>query len=241
MARTGKNNLVYHGEYAFASYLDQIQTSRESDMQEDTTYGDSSRTYVKGQKNGTASISGFYDGVGLSAPLDASLGGSDVPVSIIFGNTVDSKAVIMNALEASVASSSSVTSLNRLDAEYQSAANGLEGGVLLLPSTTTSGAATAYSTIIDKGNTDSTGGSYANLHVLSAGASGTLDVTVETSTSPTFASAITTALTFAQATTSATSEFKDSAVSVNRYNRVKYVTVGGDSAYTLVVTFGHYR
>lgn len=241
MARTGKTNLVYHGEYAFASYLDQIATSRESDMLEDTTFGDSARTYVKGQKNGTASISGFYDATGLSAPLDASLGGANVPVSIIFGNTVDSKAVIMNALEASVVSSSSVTALNRLDAEYQPSENGLEGGVLVLPSTTTSGAATAYSTIVDKGDTDTTGGCYANLHVTAAGASGTLDVTVETSSSATFASDVSTALTFTPVTTSETSEFKDSAVTVKRYNRVKYVTVGGSSAYTLVVTFGHYR
>jgi len=241
MARTGKNNLVYHGEYAFASYLDQITTSREADALEDTTYGDSGRTYLKGQRTGTASISGFYDNAGLADPLDASLGGIDVPVSIVFGNAVDSKAVIMKAIEASVTSSASVTALTRLDAEYQPSANGLEGGVLVLPSTTTSGAATAYCTIVDKGNTDETGGSYANLHILAAGASGTLDVTVETSSSATFSSDVSTALTFTQVTTSETSEFKDSAVTVKRYNRVKYVTVGGSSAYTLVVTFGHYR
>lgn len=240
MAQHGKDTLVYHGEYAFATHLDSVDTSREIATLEDTTFGDNSRTYVKGQKNGTASISGFYDNT-IDDALEASYGGSDVPVSIIYGSTAGTNALLMDAIETTVTSSASVTELIRVDAEYQPSSNGIESGVLLLPSVTTSGVVDTTSDTYDRGATATTGGCYANLHVLSAGASGTLDVTISTNTNNFIGGTTVTPITFTQVTTSETSEYKESTTSPKRYIRVAYVTTGASSAYTFVVTFGHNR
>jgi len=239
MPQTGKDTKVYHGGYEFTSYLDSVEASRQIAALETTTFGDASRTFVKGIKDGTASVSGFYDDTYADA-LETNYGGANVPVSFVFGSTAGSTALIFNAIEANLAATGSVTELVRLDAEYKPSSNGVEEGVLVLPSTTTSGAVgPSEGATYDRG-TGSSSGVYMALHVISAESSGTLDVVLQTNTASDF-SGTAQNYSFTQVTTSVTAEYVESTTAPKRYARVQYTAAGASSGYTFIVTYGHRR
>lgn len=239
MPQDGKHTRVWHAQYAFTGDLDSVEASREVAALETTAFGDDSRTYAKGQKDGGMSISGFYSDT-LDDATAASYGGTDVPLSVSYGSTAGSNAYILKAIESSVATSNSVTELIRMDVEYKPSVYGIEKGVLLLPETTTSGVVDTAGATYDRGVETVTGGAYMILHVTSAGASGTLTVTVETNTASDF-SGTAQDYSFTAVGTSETSEYVESSTSPKRYARVGYVTTGASSAYTFAVTYGHAR
>ena len=72
----GKDTKVYLNSANFSTYFSNADATRTADTAESTTFGNSNKTYVAGDKDGTVSLGGFFDATadGVIQPL---LGGSD--------------------------------------------------------------------------------------------------------------------------------------------------------------------
>jgi len=238
MALTGKSIQVLFHEIPFTSYLDSVGVSRERPPLETTTLGATDRTYVKGQRNGSMSFSGFYENTSIDA-LDNDYANDENPIiSVNYGTAAGSRANMIYGSESTVAINGSVTELVRFDAEVNAVENAVEQGILLLPLTTAT--STANGDIFDRGATATApGGSISQLHVSTiSGTLATLVVTVETDTDAAMLTPATVA-TFSTVTVAggATAERKESAVTMERYVRATYTIGGSTPSVTLAVTF----
>jgi hypothetical protein len=237
MALTGKNIQVLFHEVPITSYLDSVAVNRERPALETTTFGDGNRTYVKGQRNGSMSFSGFYEDTAIDAWDDDYESDVNPLVSVTYGTTAGSRANMIYGSESLVAINGSVTELVRIDAEVNAKENAVDQGVLLFPLTTATTVTDADGATFDRGATATApGGIVAFLHVTAiVGTLATLDVTVETDSDSAMGSPAA-LITYNQVTVAggATAARKETAVVPNRYMRVTYTIVGSA---TFAVTF----
>ena len=230
----GKDTKIYLNSSNFSTYFSNADATRTADTAESTTFGNSNKTYVAGDKDGTVSLGGFFDAT-ADATIQPLLGGADLDfVMGIDGlDTGDSSTFgIGNFTNYGV--SSPVGDIVATSVDMQSD-DGMWNGTVLTASAFTTTAAQGSA----QDNTSSTAnGCGAFLIVTSvSGTSPTGDVKIQHSAdNVTYVDLIT----FTQAT-AATSEIKNisSGTTINRYIRV-YNTIGGSSTPTInaIVGFG---
>ena len=210
----GKGTVVLVGASDLSCYLNNVDWSASADTHETTTFCQDAKTYIPGLKDGTASLSGLFDGDqdAVDEVLAGVLGGAAQVVTIGTEDMAAGKRCrMLKALESEYSVSSPVGDVVAVDASIQ-ADGGILAGVSLQPPTATSG--TGNGSTVDGGASSANGG-VAHLHVAAfTGANGVVKVQ-HSADGNTWVDL----LTFATIT-GATVERKEVSGTVNRYLRV---------------------
>ena len=230
----GKDTKVYVNSSNYSTYFNSADATRTADTAESTTFGNSAKTFIAGEKDGTVSLTGFFDATadGVLQPL---LGGADFDLVMgIDGLDTGDYATFSKGNITNYAVSSPVGDIVATSLDVQSDEGMWNGSVLTASAFTT----TAAQGSAQDNSSSTSNGCGAFLIVTSvSGTSPTGDVKIQHSAdNVTYVDLIT----FTQATAS-TSEVKlvDSGTTINRYIRV-YNTIGGSSTPTInaIVGFG---
>tara|TARA_R100001163_G_C5067744_1_gene207132 strand:- start:3656 stop:4372 length:717 start_codon:yes stop_codon:yes gene_type:complete len=230
----GKDTKVYVNSSNYSTYFNSADATRTADTAESTTFGNSAKTFIAGEKDGTVSLTGFFDATadGVLQPL---LGGADFDLVMgIDGLDTGDYATFSKGNITNYAVSSPVGDIVATSLDVQSDEGMWNGSVLTASAFTT----TAAQGSAQDNSSSTSNGCGAFLIVTSvSGTSPTGDVKIQHSAdNVTYVDLIT----FTQAT-AATSEVKfvDSGTTINRYIRV-YNTIGGSSTPTInaIVGFG---
>jgi hypothetical protein len=230
----GKDTKVYVNSSDYSTYFSNADANRTADVAESTTFGKDNKTYIAGDKDGTVSLSGFWDATadGVLQPL---LGGADFDFAMgIDGLDTGDKATFAVGNITNYAVSSPVGDIVATSLDVQSDDGMWNGSVLTASAFTTTA---AQGSVQDNASSTSNGCGAFLIVTSVSGTSPTGDVKIQHSAdNVTYVDLIT----FTQAT-AATSEVKyvDSGTTINRYIRV-YNTIGGSSTPTInaIVGFG---
>jgi hypothetical protein len=164
MSQHGKGIRVLFNQYDMSQFLNQADASTTVDTAEDTSFGDTWKSYIAGLHDGTLSLSGFFDAVanGVDATFQAALGTGSTLVSVLWtGNTVPGRGVLTRAIQTSYDVSAPVGDVVSAAAEIQADGGVWHADVLLGgPAVTATGNASSA----DNGVATSDGW-VANLHV----------------------------------------------------------------------------
>jgi len=230
----GKDTKVYVNSSDYSTYFNNVDANRSADISESSTFGNSNKTYITGEKDGAISISGFWDATadGVLQPL---LGGADFDLAIgIDGLDTGDQATFAKGNITNYAVSSPVGDIVATSLDVQSD-EGMWNGKVITASAFTTTAAQGSA----QDNTTSTSNGLGAFVICTSvsGTSPTGDIKIQhSSDNVTYVDLIT----FTQVT-GATSEVKfvDSGTTINRYIRV-YNTIGGSSTPTInaIVGFG---
>ena len=230
----GKDTKVYVNSSNYSTYFNNADASRTADTAESTTFGNSAKTYIAGEKDGTVSLAGFFDAT-ADAVLQPLLGGADMDLVIgIDGLDTGDKATFLQGIINNYSVSSPVGDIVATSIDVQPD-EGMWNGTVLTASAFTTTA--AQGSAQDNASSTSNGCGAFVIVTSVSGTSPTGDIKIQHSAdNVTYADLIT----FTQAT-AATSEVKyvDSGTTINRYIRV-YNTIGGSSTPTInaIVGFG---
>lgn len=228
----GKNTTVFVNAVDFSTYFNNIDSSRTADVAESTTFGNSSKTYIVGNKDGTMSISGFFDAT-ADTTLQPLLGGADCVIAYgIDGldatdGTTFGKGNIINYGVSSPVGDIVATSI-----DFQ-ADSGLYNGIVLENATYTS---TTSGTARDNSVSTGNGGGAFLIVSAASGTTPTLDAKITHSADDiTYVDLVT----FTQAT-STTAEVKTVAkdTTVNRYLKAELTIAGTSPSFTAIIGFG---
>tara|TARA_R100001480_G_scaffold5871_2_gene12953 strand:+ start:1700 stop:2416 length:717 start_codon:yes stop_codon:yes gene_type:complete len=230
----GKDTKVFVNSSNFSTYFNSADANRTADIAESTTFGNSNKTYIAGEKDGTISLAGFFDAT-ADATLQPLLGGADLDLVVgIDGLDTGDSATFMKGNINNYAVSSPVGDIVATSVDVQSDEGMWNGKVLVASAFTTTGAQGSA----DDNSASTSNGFGAFVIVTSvSGTSPTGDIKIQHSAdNVTYADLIT----FTQVT-AATSEVKFVAegTTINRYIRV-HNTIGGSSTPTInaIVGFG---
>ena len=228
----GKDSKVYVNSSDFSSYFNSVDVARTADVAESTTFGLGSKSYITGNKDGTFSVTGFFDATadGVLQPL---LGGADM-VFVLGVDGVDAtdgcsfaKGNINNYVVSSAVGDIVATSL-----DIQADSGVYNGTVLENATVTATGSGTARDNAVATGN----GGGAFLIVQTASGTAPTIDVKITHSAdNSTYADLVT----FTQAT-STTAEVKtvSAGTTVNRYLKVQYTVGGTNPSFAVIVGFG---
>lgn len=228
----GKDSKVYVNSSDFSSYFNSVDVARTADVAESTTFGLGSKSYITGNKDGTFSVTGFFDATadGVLQPL---LGGADM-VFVLGVDGVDAtdgcsfaKGNINNYGVSSAVGDIVATSL-----DIQADSGVYNGTVLENATVTATGSGTARDNAVATGN----GGGAFLIVQTASGTTPTIDVKITHSAdNSTYADLVT----FTQAT-STTAEVKtvSAGTTVNRYLKVQYTVGGTNPSFAVIVGFG---
>lgn len=229
----GKNTKIYINQNDFSTYFNNADTTRTADVAESTTFGNSSKTYVVGNKDGTVSLGGFFDAT-ADATLQPLIGGADfVFVMGIDGVDALDNCVFGQANITNYGVSSPVGDIVATSIDVQ-ADSGLYSGSVLENATYT---ATASGTARDNSTSTGNGGGAFIVVTSASGTTPTLDAKITHSADDvTYADLVT----FSQFTTSAGSEFKSVAkgTTINRYLKVEITISGTSPDYDVIIGLG---
>jgi predicted secreted protein len=231
----GKNTSVLWSQFDLSSYMQEASVKQEVSTAETTTFGAGSRSYVAGLKDGTVSLSGFFDDTtttGADVVLNTALGNATNPILTVglAGATIGKRAKLAEIIETSYEITGNFDDAVTASVEMQ-VNGGVDNGIYLkghaAETSSTNGAG-------QDGGAASTNGWVAHLHVTAMSTPTTLDVKVQHSTdNSTWADLSGGA--FTQVTTSTTSQRLTGTGSVNRYTR--YVSTIAGTSYTYAVAF----
>tara|TARA_R100000458_G_C8231913_1_gene213377 strand:- start:51 stop:767 length:717 start_codon:yes stop_codon:yes gene_type:complete len=228
----GKDTKVYVNSSDYSTYFNNVDANRSADVAESSTFGNSNKTYIAGEKDGTIALTGFWDATadGVLQPL---LGGADFDLAIgIDGLDTGDLVTFAKGNITNYAVSSPVGDIVATSLDVQSDEGMWNGKVIT---------ASAFTTTAVQGSADDNSSSTSNgfgAFVICTSVSGTSptgDVKIQhSSDNVTYVDLIT----FTQIT-GATSEVKfvDSGTTINRYIRV-YNTIGGSSTPTINAIVG---
>jgi hypothetical protein len=228
----GKDTKIYLNETDFSSYFNSADSTRSADIAETTTFGNSNKTYIVGNKDGTVSLTGFFDAT-ADATIQPLLGGADCLLLIgVEGTDATDKVRFQNGNITNYGVSSPVGDVVATSIDIQSD-NGLYDGDILESATYTS---TTSGTARDNSSSTADGGAGFLIVSAASGTSPTADIKITHSADDvTYVDLVT----FTQAT-STTSEIKYVAegTTVNRYLKVE-ATIGGTTpSFSAIVGFG---
>jgi hypothetical protein len=238
----GKFTNVYYDDKNLSAYFNTASRNSSVETAETTVFGKSHKTYISGLRDGTASLSGLFDGAAgaVDEELAASLGSSSYyPLTILPSSTPAKGDTLFlgRAITTSYEVSAPVGDVVSTSAEFQSDL-GMHTGVLLLASST-SITATASTTSHDFGTSPTpptAGGWVACLHVLTNTRSANVAFALEDSSdNSTWANLGT--FTTVSATSTVGQTLTIVPDSVARYVRVTYTVSAGTGAMTAVVSF----
>ena len=236
--RHGKGVSVFIDQYDFSTYFKDLTNSNSVETAETTAFGDSSKTYIVGLKDGGVTLAGYFestDSVGTDQYFASVLGSTTNQKVIVApeGHTNGARAIVLKADSTSYEVSGSIGDVVGANAEFQ-ATSGVDHGVIL-----SSGAAvtsTSNGTAVDNSASSANGG-VAYLSVPTNTRNGNITIKVQQSADN---STFTDLVTFTAVTsTQKTSERVEVAAgtSVARYLRVSYTVAGSTGSATPTVAF----
>ena len=227
----GKNAVVLLDDTNLSTTLTDASVSLTADVAETSTFTASSKTYVSGLKDGTATLSGYFESSSPDADAEflSQLGSSGSAYSIApIGYTRGNPTEFGNVIETSYDRSADIGSVVAVAVAFQFDGDAYNGKSLLAPTAITS---SSNETGVDYGAAGTNGGAGV-LHCTVSSGSPTLDVKIQTSAdNVTFSDYIT----FTQAT-GTTSELITSDTNPARYARA-VLTFGGSGSITAAVSF----
>jgi hypothetical protein len=231
--RHGKNLVVLINALVMSAFFNSADFSRTCDTAEDTSFGDSFKSYKSGLHDGTISLSGMWDPAAgaTDATLHGLLGVDTTLVSILCeGATVGTRAKICKSSMASYDISTPVGDVVTAAAEFP-ACGGVWGGDVLLAGTavTTTGTGTSVDNAVQ-----TTEGWVANLHVTAI--SGTPTVTFKLADSADDSSwADVTGGGFTAATAIGAQQITSLTGTVRRYARAAWTVTGSTSMTAYII------
>ena len=230
----GKDAVVILDNTNLSTTLTDVAVSLTADVNETSTFSSSSKTFISGLTDGTATASGFFETSSPDSDAEylAQLGGSGsafsiAPVSYVRGNPI----TLGKVVETSYDRSADIAGVVSVAVAFQFDTDTFDGKSLVAPAAFTT---TSTETSVDFGAAGTNGGG-ASLHVLAAsGSSPTLDAKIQTSADN---ASFSDYITFAQKT-AVGSEFKTSTSNPARYARA-VLTIGGSTpSFTVAISFG---
>lgn len=227
----GKNAVVLLDNTNLSTTLTDASVSLTADVAETSTFTASSKTYVAGLKDGTVTLSGYFESSSPDADAEflAQLGSSGSAFSIApIGYTRGNPTQFGNVIETSYDRSADIGSVVAVAVAFQFDGDAYNGKSLLTPTAITS---SSNQTGVDYGAAGTNGGAGV-LHCTVKSGSPTLDVKIQTSADNVSYSDY---ITFSQATNT-TSELKTSASNPARYARA-VLTFGGSGSITAAISF----
>ena len=233
----GKNAVVLLDNTNLSTTLTDASLSLTADVAETSTFSSGSsgissgKTYVAGLKDGTVTLSGYFESTDADAEYLARLGGTKAPFSIApIGYTRGNAVSFANTIGTSYDRSADVGSVVAVAVAFQFDGDAYNGKSLLTPTAVTG---SSNETSVDFGAAGTNGGAGV-LHCVASSGSPTLDVKIQTSTDDAVWSDY---ITFTQAT-GTTSELIVSASNPSRYSRA-VLTFGGTGSITAAIGFAH--
>lgn len=228
----GVNTQVFFKQFNLTSHFRDFTVERGSDVADSSAFGDSSKEYFAGLRDGTISLGGLFDGAAdaVDEEIAAVLAAATAPIlSIVPGGTgtIGNRGMSAQAHATSYGVNGSIGDMVSVSAEFQ-ATGGIDNGVVLHGNTAETG--TVNGTSVDNGAA-STNGYAAYLHVIAANVT-TVTIKVQHSTD----NAIWADLATFTAVTGLTSERLTGTGTVNRYVRFIISAFTGTSV-TPVVLF----
>ena len=228
----GKDTKVFMDSTDLSSFLSSADPSRTVDVGETTTFGNSNKTFVSGEKDATVSFAGFFDATADNV-IQGLIGAND-KVALIGFDGVDATDDCMfgKGVTTNYGISSPVGDVVAVTFDLQ--ASGFFSGSVLENATVT---ATGNGTARDNSSSATNGGGAVIIASLVSGTSTpTLTAKITHSAdNSTYADLVTfTAL------TSAGAEVKEvaSGTTVNRYLKVVYTVSGTNPSFNVIVGFG---
>jgi hypothetical protein len=239
--QTLTNCKIYVAGFDLSGDLNAVALDYGADMLDGTTFGQTTRINVGGLKTTVAKCEGLYDVDGTDEPDDviySRIGTANVPVSICpTTGAVGEVAYLFRSVHTEYSVGGAIGDLLpfSVGAEGSDGAPPIRGYVMQASGSVT---ADANGTAVQLGAVSATQRLYGSLHVLSASAGDTLDITVESDTASNFPSA-TTVLTFGQLTTAGESDWQSVAGAItDTWYRIAINVGGVGPDFSFVVTLG---
>lgn len=227
----GKDTVVYFNESDYSTYFSSVDLSATADVAESTTFGNTSKTYIAGERDGTIGLTGFFDAT--ADTQFASVYGSSFNLVVGHdGITTGKRASFAKSLITNYGVSSPVGDIVASSLDVQ-ADDGLHNGSVLINGAFT--ATAVQGSVQDNTNSTSNGLGAFLIATSVSGTSPTADVKIQHSADN---STWVDLVTFTQVT-AASSEIKEveAGTTINRYLRV-YNTIGGSSTPTVNAIVG---
>lgn len=231
----GKDTVVYVNGYELTTYLNEVSVSREVDTAETSTFGNSAKTYIAGQKDGTADMSGIWDGTAgaVDDRLAAYFGADGTVFTVGYGgSTLGNRADVFAGIQTSYEIGASLGDAVSVSASVQGS-GGVWAGKFLHANSTES--TTANFTAVNNGAASSNGW-VANLHNFAKTGTPAAVVKLQESSDNGAGDAFADIATFATIT-GVTAEQKSATGAVEQYVRAALTSLAGSASITFVVAF----
>lgn len=223
----GKNAKVLANGYDLSAYFSSANASGAADTAEVTTFGNDSKAYIPGVKDGTFSVEGYYDATAgaVDEVLAAAIGTETVWTTVFAADAIGARGYGAATITTSVETGAEIGGAVTVTAEGQ-ADGGLDAIVVLhaLGAETASGNGTQ----VDNGAA-TTNGLAAYLQVTAKSGSPTLTAKVQHSTD---GSTWADLATFSAVTAANVAERIATTGTVNRYLRALWTISGGSPSVT---------
>lgn len=161
----GKDTAVLFKQFNLSGYFNSYDLGQMAETAETTTFGNAAKTYIVGQRDGTLSLAGLFDGAAdaVDEELAATIAAATVPVITvgINGTTLGNAAKLAIAHTTTYQVTGSVGDAVQVSGEFQ-ATGGIYNGVFLHALGAETGTANGAS--VDNAATSANGWA-ANLHV----------------------------------------------------------------------------
>lgn len=231
------NAKVYVAQFNLSGDLKATRIDYGAEPQDETVFGDDTRSMRGGLKTVQLSHEGLWSGGtgNVDDVLWSRIGTADVPVTVSpDGGDAGEVAYLLNAIHAKYEPQASLGELFRFSVTANATGSLVRGTVMRNATETSSANGTGFQV----GAVSATQRIYGALHVITASASDTLDVIVESDSGDNWIGSETTRLTFTQAT-AATSEWKSAAGAItDTWWRAKWTIAGASTSFTFVISIG---
>lgn len=230
---------VYVAEFNLSGDLRATKIDYGVEPQDDTVFGDDTRSMKGGLKTVQLSHEGFWSGGtgNVDEVLWSRIGTADVPVTVSpDGGDAGEVAYIFKAIHAKYEPQASLGELLRFNVTAN-ATGSLVRATVMRSSTEI---ATADGTGYQVGAVSATQRIYGALHVITASASDTLDVIVESDATDSWSGSEATRLTFTQITAATpAAEWKSAAgIITNTWWRAAWTITGADPSFEFIISIG---
>tara|TARA_R110002020_G_scaffold145384_2_gene318650 strand:- start:2797 stop:3513 length:717 start_codon:yes stop_codon:yes gene_type:complete len=230
----GKDTEVFFNNNDFGQYFNSIDFTRTADVSETTAFGNSAKSYVSGDKDGTVSMSGFFDATSdaILQPFLGSATNTDLLIGL--NGTTDGKSVLFGSgIVTNYGQSSPVGDVVATSVDMQ-ADDGFFNGLVVDKATITT---TGNSTALDN-TTSSTngGGAFAIVTAVSGTSTPTATIKIQHSADDTTYVDLVTFTNFTAV--GSQMETVASGTTINRYLRVNYTISGTNPSFACIVGFG---
>jgi len=230
----GKDTEVFFNNNDFGQYFNSIDFTRTADISETTAFGNSAKSYVTGDKDGTVSMSGFFDATSdaILQPFLGSATNTDLLIGL--NGTTDGKSVLFGSgIVTNYGQSSPVGDVVATSVDMQ-ADDGFFNGLVVDKATITT---TGNSTALDNATSSTNGGgAFAIATAVSGTSTPTATIKIQHSADDTTYVDLVTFTNF----TAVGSQMETiaSGTTINRYLRVNYTISGTTPSFAVIVGFG---